>query len=89
MEKHLAHYPLTVVRQLLDDDQFRFTRSARMSIRNELNMRLEDAVEVLYSLRPPDLYKSMTTHFDHTLWQDVYKPEWDDVLLYIKLQVNE
>lgn len=89
MEKHKAHYPLELILQLIDDDQYRFTRTARASIRFELNIRLEDAVEIIQELRPTDLYKSMTTHFDHKLWQDVYKPDWEGIPLYIKLQVNE
>ena len=89
MDKHTAHYPLTLIRQLIDDDEYRFTRTARTSIRFELNIRLEDAIEIIHGLRPSDLYKSMTTHYDHKLWQDVYKPEWEGTPLYIKLQVND
>jgi len=31
-------------------------------------------VEVVKTLAPADFYKSMTTHDDHTVWQDVYRP---------------
>ena len=29
---------------------------------------------VVGALAPSDFYKSMTTHADHTVWQDVYRP---------------
>ena len=46
---------------------------------------------VLEALTVHDFYKSMTTHADHTIWQDVYRPrltmEADSIALYIKLTV--
>jgi hypothetical protein len=30
--------------------------------------------EVVMALAPGDFYKSMTTHADHRIWQDVYRP---------------
>ena len=30
----------------------------------------------------------MTTHYDRTLWQDVYKPTINGIECYIKLQKN-
>ena len=29
---------------------------------------------VVLALAADDCYKSMTTHADHTVWQDVYRP---------------
>lgn len=34
----------------------------------------------------PDFYKSMTTHGDHRVWQDVYHGHWNSIALYIKFQ---
>lgn len=36
-------------------------------------MAFEDSQmhEVVYKLAPRNLFKSMTTHLDHTIWQDV------------------
>lgn len=48
-------------------------------------------VSALAALRATDFYKSMTTHADHRIWQDVYRPRVNlqgGVLdLYIKLTV--
>ncbi|HEY5580256.1 MAG TPA: type II toxin-antitoxin system MqsR family toxin [Rhodoferax sp.] len=34
-----------------------------------------------------DFYKSMTTHVDHTIWQDVYRPSTAAGHVYLKLMV--
>ncbi|MGC8774818.1 MAG: type II toxin-antitoxin system MqsR family toxin [Chlorobaculum sp.] len=42
--------------------------------------------EVVLALRRVDFYKSMTTHLDHQLWQDVYHGVTPDgVPVYIKI----
>ena len=33
-------------------------------------------------------YKSMTTHFDHRVWQDVYHVPARGMLLYVKFQAD-
>jgi motility quorum-sensing regulator / GCU-specific mRNA interferase toxin len=42
---------------------------------------------VLLALTPADFYKSMTTHNDHTVWQDVYRPITKVGGVYLKLTV--
>jgi len=46
-------------------------------------------VEVVKTLAPADFYKSMTTHDDHTVWQDVYRPITQAGEVYLKLTVVE
>lgn len=46
-------------------------------------------VEVVKTLAPADFYKSMTTHDDHTVWQDVYRPTTPAGVVYLKLTVVE
>lgn len=38
-----------------------------------LGLTLSDMLAVVMALTPEDFYKSMTTHADHTVWQDVYR----------------
>jgi len=38
-------------------------------------------------LTTDDFHKSMTTHADHTVWQDVYKPSTPFGDVYLKLTV--
>lgn len=48
---------------------------------------LEDDVwGVLLKLTPREFYKSMTTHHNHRIWQDVYHAAHEGRTLYIKIQ---
>ncbi|WP_235185271.1 type II toxin-antitoxin system MqsR family toxin, partial [Cupriavidus sp. SK-3] len=42
---------------------------------------------IVAGLVPHDFYKSMTTHADHTIWQDVYRPVTPYGGVYLKLTV--
>jgi motility quorum-sensing regulator/GCU-specific mRNA interferase toxin len=42
---------------------------------------------VVTGLVPHDFYKSMTTHANHTIWQDVYRPVTRYGGIYLKLTV--
>ena len=42
---------------------------------------------MLIALTPADFHKSMTTHIDHTIWQDVYLPSTLVGDVYLKLTV--
>lgn len=44
-------------------------------------------LDVLMELTPKDFYKSMTTHANHRVWQDVYRPNTRAGDLYLKLPV--
>lgn len=47
----------------------------------------EGIVSVVKALTPADFYKSMTTHADHRVWQDVYRPATSAGEVYLKLTV--
>ena len=42
---------------------------------------------VVLALTPADFYKSMTTHADRRVWQDVYRPMTVAGEIYLKLTV--
>lgn len=44
-------------------------------------------LSVVCALTPGDFYKSMTTHADHRVWQDVYRPTTTVGDVYLKLTV--
>lgn len=46
-------------------------------------------IDVVASLTPSDFYKSMTTHADHRVWQDVYRPNTSAGEVYLKLTVMD
>jgi motility quorum-sensing regulator/GCU-specific mRNA interferase toxin len=44
-------------------------------------------IAVVLALKSEDFYKSMTTHTDHTMWQDVYRPKTSAGDVYLKLTI--
>ena len=56
----------------------------------DLGLTSDGAVAVVHDLRQVDFYKSMTTHVDHRIWQDVYHADLESGLkAYIKLTLRE
>jgi motility quorum-sensing regulator/GCU-specific mRNA interferase toxin len=86
MEKSSPHCKLQLVKAYVAARKVRTTHSARLGAA-ALGMELSDMLEVLLALTPADFYKSMTTHADHTVWQDVYRPNTKVGDIYIKLTV--
>lgn len=86
MEKRVPHCRLAIVKALVDAGQVRTTHAARVGA-NELGLEFSDMLAVVMALTPADFYKSMTTHADHTLWQDVYRPSTQAGDVYLKLTV--
>lgn len=48
-------------------------------------MTTDEMIEVIGALTRANFYKSMTTHADHTVWQDVYHAPTPEGDAYIKL----
>jgi motility quorum-sensing regulator/GCU-specific mRNA interferase toxin len=46
-----------------------------------------EIIAVVARLTPKDFYKSMTTHADHRVWQEVYRPKTLAGDVYLKLTV--
>ena len=86
MEKRTAHCKLAVVKALVEAGKVRATHAARVGA-TALGLELSDMLAVVMSLTPTDFYKSMTTHADHTVWQDVYRPSTRAGDVYLKLTV--
>ncbi len=86
MEKGTPHCKLPVVKALIDAGHIRATFSA-LSGGAALGLDFEGMVSVVKALTPQDFYKSMTTHADHRIWQDVYRPVTVVGEVYLKLTV--
>ena len=86
MEKPTPHCKLTVVKAYIAAGKVRATRSARRGA-TALGLELSDMLAVLIALTPADFYKSMTTHADPSIWQDVYRPNTPAGDVYLKLTV--
>lgn len=52
-----------------------------------LGFSVEQIIQTVDDLLPSDFYKSMTSHDDHTIWQDVYRPMSVAGSIYLKITV--
>ncbi len=86
MEKCTPHCKLPVVKALIAEGKVRATASA-LAGGAALGLGFDEIVEVVSALTPGDFYKSMTTHADHRIWQDVYRPRTLAGDVYLKLTV--
>ncbi len=88
MEKGTPHCKLPVVKALVEAGKVKATATAYNGAL-ELGINdLDGMCAVVLALTPADFYKSMTTHADHRVWQDVYHAKTasgDEV--YLKLTV--
>lgn len=88
MEKSVPHRKLHVVKGLVEAGRVRATLSA-LTGAAALGLDFPGIVEVIMDLEPSDFHKSMTTHADHRVWQDVYRPTTAFGDIYLKLTVIE
>ena len=90
MEKGTPHCKLSVVKALIEADRVQATASAFNGARNLGINDLAGMCAVVMSLTSTDFFKSMTTHADHRIWQDVYRARLaGSADVYLKLTVIE
>ncbi|MEN9682246.1 MAG: hypothetical protein RLZZ627_2139 [Pseudomonadota bacterium] len=88
MEKGTPHCKLSVVKSLVEAGQVRATASAFNGARELGIDDLDGMCAVVMSLTSANFQKSMTTHADHRIWQDVYRGKTPDGReVYLKLTV--
>jgi len=86
MVKSSPHCQLSVVKALIGEGEVRSTFSA-LAGGASLGLDFQGILAVVLALTPKDFYKSMTTHADHRIWQDVYRPTTPAGEVYLKLTV--
>lgn len=87
MEKRTAHYRLDHVKVLVKQNRVSATRTA-LAGAAALGFDFAAVKDVILKLESAYLYKSMTSHADHTIWQDVYHfPSEAAGEIYLKLSV--
>jgi motility quorum-sensing regulator/GCU-specific mRNA interferase toxin len=86
MEKSTPHCKLSVIKALVEARKVRTTHAARAGA-DALGFDYAEMLAVVSALTTADFYKCMTTHADHTIWQDVYRPSTAAGDVYLKLTV--
>ena len=84
----MAHYDLESIKKFIAQKRYVVTLSARQSY-TALGLSDDEVLDVINKLTPKHLYKSMTSHHNHTMWHDVYHSQYETIKLYIKLQIND
>lgn len=90
MEKKKAHYSLHTVKAIVARDGIDvFTMAARRGL-NMMGLSESEALAIVASLSNGMFIKSMTTHADHKIWQDVYHaPCRGGKTAYIKVTLQQ
>jgi motility quorum-sensing regulator/GCU-specific mRNA interferase toxin len=86
VEKATPHCKLAVVKAMVVAGKVRTTRGAREGA-VALGLDFDGMLAVVMGLTKADFHKSMTTHADHRVWQDVYRPVTPAGEVYLKLTV--
>lgn len=86
MEKRSPHYRLSQIKMLIEEGKIRSTFSA-LTGAAALGLDFAGMLSIISALTSKDFYKSMTTHADHKIWQDVYRPTTSVGEVYLKLTV--
>ncbi|MDO9213378.1 MAG: type II toxin-antitoxin system MqsR family toxin [Methylococcales bacterium] len=86
MEKQTPHCKLSVIKAMIEAGDVRTTKAAREG-GTALGFDFDSMIAVIMALTPADFYKSMTTHANHRIWQDVYRPTTPVGEIYLKLTV--
>ena len=85
MEKKTPHYTLQCIQaDVLRLGAVAFTKSALDGGRT-MGLTLAQMQRVIASLERRALDKSMSTHADHRVWQDVYHAQGYGLAIYIKV----
>lgn len=88
MEKGTPHCKLSVVKVLVAAGQVRATATAFNGARELGINNLAGMCAVVSALTHTDFHKSMTTHANYTIWQDVYRTKTSSGCeVYLKLTV--
>jgi motility quorum-sensing regulator/GCU-specific mRNA interferase toxin len=85
-EKRTPHCKLPIIKSLIEAGRVKSTFSA-LAGGAALGFDFDGMVGIVMALTPADFHKSMTTHADHRVWQDVYRPDTATGEVYLKLTV--
>ncbi len=90
MEKKKHHYDLDQVKNLIRLNQVKITYKASEMAEIEFGLTEKEVIRQVLDISDSNFYKSMTSHNNHKIWQDVYHKPIDSRIAYIKIQiVNE
>lgn len=89
MEKRKPHYDLITAQAIVARDGVKAFTGTALAGAKALGLSGDAACGVVIGITPAMFYKSMTTHLNHAVWQDVYyAPLASGRITYIKLTLT-
>ena len=88
MEKRKPTFDLRTVKKLVKNPATRIITRQALKDTTVLGWNEDDIVTCIGQLTSQDFYKSMTTYTNSRIWQDVYYPTYEEVELYVKVQIG-
>jgi len=90
MEKSTPHYRLDDVKAVVAARRQQVFTITALRGAGALEISQAEAISVVLGLQAHNFYKSMTTHGDHRVWQDVYHARCPNGrVAYIKLTLRD
>lgn len=86
-EKRTAHHDLDAIKRAFAQGKGLFTKVATRDAA-AMGYGSREIVAVIQTMKPGQFYKSMTSHYDENVWQDVYHVPHDGAVLYVKFTDN-
>jgi motility quorum-sensing regulator/GCU-specific mRNA interferase toxin len=86
-EKKTAHHDLEAIKVAFSKGNALFTRVATQDAA-ALGYGSEEIVSIIQTMKAGQLFKSMTSHYDENVWQDVYHVPHVGGTLYVKFTDN-
>ncbi len=88
MEKKKPHYALgTIKATFVSVRALRITKTAIMCA-EALGLELKHIVTIIQGMTREQFYKSMTSHANSAIWQDVYHVPHGTIVLYVKFTTD-
>lgn len=88
MEKRKPAFDLRTVKKLVNNPATRIVTRQAFKDTVSQGWNEGDIVRCIGQLSSQDFYKSMTTYANSRIWQDVYYPTYEEVGLYVKVQIG-
>lgn len=89
MEKRTPTYALESIKEAARNNTLNVTYSANQTIFGKGGSTAEVFLLIQTLSIREHFYKSMTSHADHRIWQDVYHVEWREELMYLKFTIDD
>ena len=88
MEKRKPHYALdTIKATFISERTLRITKTA-ISCAEALGLELKHIVGIIRGMTREQFYKSMTSHVNSAVWQDVYHVPHATIVLDVKFTMD-